>query len=101
MVDSFAQPGAKLKDLQFVLLIVLGFAGFLRWYELASLHVEHITFFFIPFSDLSSKVQKLLVIGNTTVQEELRKNTPECAARVELRHFHQTQGVFLLNSSRT
>ena len=58
MVDSFAQPGAKLKDLQFVLLIVLGFAGFLRWYELASLHVEHITFFFIPFSDPSSKVQK-------------------------------------------
>ena len=44
LVDGFAQPGAQLKDLQTVLLIVLGFAGFLRWNDLSGLLVEHMSF---------------------------------------------------------
>ena len=45
IVKKFAQPGALLTDLQAVLLIVLGFSGFLRWNDLAGLRVEHLSFY--------------------------------------------------------
>ena len=50
IVDRFAQPGADLSDLQTTLLIVVGFAGFLRWNDLSNIRVESITFFELHMS---------------------------------------------------
>ena len=41
---NFAKPGANLAGLQTVLIIVLGFTGFLRWNDRARLPVEQISF---------------------------------------------------------
>ena len=45
IVHKFAQPGAALSTLQMVVLIVLGFAGFLRWSDLAQIRVEQLFFY--------------------------------------------------------
>ena len=45
IVHKFAQPGAALSTLQMVVLIVLGFAGFLRWSNLAQIRVEQLFFY--------------------------------------------------------
>ena len=42
IVHKFAQPGAALSTLQMFVLIVLGFAGFLRWSDLAQIWVEQL-----------------------------------------------------------
>ena len=45
IVHKFAQPDAALSTLQMVVLIVLGFAGFLRWSDLAQKRVEQLFFY--------------------------------------------------------
>ncbi|XP_020908588.1 uncharacterized protein LOC110246574 [Exaiptasia diaphana] len=45
IVDKFAQLGASLSDLQVAVLIVVGFAGFLRWSDLSVIKVEDVVFY--------------------------------------------------------
>ena len=42
IADKFDKPGMSLKDLQTLLIILVGFMGFMRWSDLSSIRVENI-----------------------------------------------------------
>lgn len=44
VVDKFGYHGTSLSNLQIVIIVVVGFAGFLRWSDLSNIRVENIKF---------------------------------------------------------
>lgn len=77
IVDMFGHPGARVTDLQIAVLVVLGFAGFLRWNDLQGIRMEDITFS-VPHMEILLQKRKNDQHRNGNVITIARTNTPYC-----------------------